>query len=295
MAQNPSNELQRVELARQALQKDKTLNSRQSSAIAKAIELLNESKKGGRIDRRHSRGLLLGIYSRFGIDVLLLCSVSLSITKLAEMKRNAAQFFWELGAWKISAEIAKEVHDLATRLLGPVLSGIEAKKVNEALGANPSPNDGKGKRKLSGKKKSAPVKRTKIDSSEEPVNDVPGCVEWRVQQPTPNEGSVDANGGVSTECNDAAVKEESQSPPASQTKFIYDHTPENKDEIVPLYATKVDLVPMDAIMAVSVQSEPVTWLTIPDDVRLTPAFVTVQVPLELALNFKGLRGESKSP
>uniref|UniRef100_A0A8H7NK77 Uncharacterized protein n=1 Tax=Bionectria ochroleuca TaxID=29856 RepID=A0A8H7NK77_BIOOC len=213
MSLNPSNELRRVETARKALQKNTTLTSRQCSAITKAIELLNDSQKGGRIHRHHSRGLLLDIYNRFGIDVLLLCSISLSITRLAEMKRNAAQFFCELGAWKISAEITPEIHDLATRLLVPVLSKIEAEKTKEteALEPNPALNDGKGKRKLSVKKKSTPVKRTKVSSSEQPVNDIPARIERRVQQPTPNDGSVDANGGASTECDDL-VKEESQSP-----------------------------------------------------------------------------------
>ncbi|CAI6096527.1 unnamed protein product [Clonostachys chloroleuca] len=294
MTLNPSNELQKVEDARKTLQKDKTLTSRQSSAITKAIELLNESKKGGRIDRHHSRGLLLDIYNRFGIDVLLLCSVSLSITKLAEMKRNAARFFCELGAWKISAEITPEVHDLATRLLAPVLSGIEAKKTKEkeALVPNPTTNDGKGKRKLPVKKKLTPVKRTKVGSSEQSVNDIPGRVEWRVQQPTPNEGSADANGGARTECDDL-VKEESQSPPASHSKVIYAHTPEDEDGIVPLYATVVDLEPMDAIRAIVLQGEPKAWLTIPDDERSTPPFVTVRCPMPLALRFKAIRGERK--
>lgn len=58
------------------------------------------------------------------------------------------------------------------------------------------------------------------------MNDIPGRVEWRVQQPTPNEGSADANGGARTECDDL-VKEESQSPPASHSKVIYAHTPED--------------------------------------------------------------------
>ncbi|CAH0016902.1 unnamed protein product [Clonostachys rhizophaga] len=294
MALNTSIELQRVESARKALQKDKTLTNRQSSSITKAIELLNESKKGGRIDRHHSRSLLLDIYNRFGIDVLLLCSISLSITKLAEMKRNAARFFCELGAWMISAEFTPEVHDLATRLLAPVLSDIEAKKTKdkEALEPNHTLNDGKGKRKLSVEKKSTPVKRTKVSPSEQPVNDIPGRMEWRVQQPTPNEGSVDANGGARTECDDL-VKEESQSPPASHSKGIYAPTPEDEDGIVPLYATVVDATPMDIIMTVVLQGEPTAWLTIPDDERSTTSFITVQLPRRLALYFKAIRGERK--
>lgn len=95
-----------------------------------------------------------------------------------------------------------------------------------ALEPNPALNDGKGKRKLSVKKKSTPVKRTKVSSSEQPVNDIPARIERRVQQPTPNEGSVDANGGASTECDDL-VKEESQSPPASHPEVIYAHPRED--------------------------------------------------------------------
>ncbi|CAH0039699.1 unnamed protein product [Clonostachys solani] len=301
MALSPSNELHRVEMARKALQKDQTLTNRQSNAMNKAIELLSESKKGGRNGRYHSRDLLLDIYHRFGIDVLLLCSASLSITKLGEMKRNATQFFCELGAWKMSAEITPEVHDLAMKLLAPVLSEITAKKTNEteALESDSTRNDGKGKRKLVVKKKPTPAKRRRVGLSEEPVDNTPGPGGWRVQHPTPNEQSVDANSYARTEC-DESVKEESQTPPASHSTITVARTSEDgefsltihgasmliENGIVPLYATVVKLKTMDILTAIVLQGGPDGYLTIPDNEGLTKPFITIQCPMPLALGFK---------
>ncbi|VUC33021.1 unnamed protein product [Clonostachys rosea] len=280
MALGPSNELQKVEQARKALQKDQTPSYRASKAITRAIELLNEPKKSGQIHRNYSRNLLLDIYKHFGIDVLLLCIVSLSITKLGDVKRNATQFFHELAAWKMSVEITPELHALATKTLAPVLSEIEAKKAkeHEVPESNPARKDGKGKRKLQAKNKSTLVaKRMKATPSEEPAGRIPGCDTWRVQQPTPDEGSVDANSDDKTECN-GPVKEEPQTPQASHPNVTVVCAPQD----VPLYKGVWKLESNDVIKAVALQEgNCVGELTIPYDERSTLAFITIRCPISL--------------
>lgn len=113
-------ELQKVDKVRICLTTNPELATVQAVSLIKIIDLVREGEmerrtycQATRSRRKGVRTLLLTIYQRLGVEVLFLCSIVLSITKLSEIKKDDINFISKLGYWRRTAQIARSICNLA--------------------------------------------------------------------------------------------------------------------------------------------------------------------------------------
>ncbi|KAK2593511.1 hypothetical protein QQS21_008777 [Conoideocrella luteorostrata] len=101
------------------------LTSAQVSALKKITDVVAEGhiewEKHGvatRRRRRRARTLILNINQRLGVEVLLLCSIAFSMTKLSRIKDDA-DFISKLQGWKERTGIAESICNLAKQQFAP--------------------------------------------------------------------------------------------------------------------------------------------------------------------------------
>lgn len=117
-------DLQLLGEAAQSFAERPVLTSSQSDRLSKFDSIIKEDVKQRRqaseTRSRHGacRRLLLTIYTDLGLEVVFLCAITFSPTKLIEIKRSDGIFTAELGRWKSSVQLPRHLSDLARQRIG---------------------------------------------------------------------------------------------------------------------------------------------------------------------------------
>ncbi|KID81452.1 hypothetical protein MGU_11184 [Metarhizium guizhouense ARSEF 977] len=119
-------ELQKVDQVRICLTTNPDLISAQALGLRKIIEVIKEGEmerrkhcQATRSRRKWVRTLLLIIYQHLGVEVLFLCSIALSITRLSETRNDENTFISKLGHWRRTARITRGICNLAKQHFAP--------------------------------------------------------------------------------------------------------------------------------------------------------------------------------
>lgn len=103
-----------------------TTSGNMALGLRKIIEVIKEGEmerrkhcQATRSRRKWVRTLLLIIYQHLGVEVLFLCSIALSITRLSETRNDENTFISKLGHWRRTARITRGICNLAKQHFAP--------------------------------------------------------------------------------------------------------------------------------------------------------------------------------
>ncbi|CRK26656.1 hypothetical protein BN1723_016766 [Verticillium longisporum] len=279
-------DIRKVKQLRSSLTLALHLTEPQRTMLDKALKLVQETEDerrqhcpATRSRRKAAVALLSTIYKRLGIEVVFLCSIALSITRLSEVKKNDA-FITTLLDSGLNVQHPQNICDLARQYFSP-LEGILSEQV--------IPEEHAKQRKRRPSFDTSPSKRIRAQSFEPVKPSYHGIQDIvSIQEERAGETSNDSADSDSTDGGDewAEISEGMQDTDAMGT----DAGSTGID--VQLYANVYKLKILDVIRVLLNQKDAVNRLTMPHHPSSTP-FITIRCPRTLAMQFLSKREQVK--
>jgi len=288
-------EVRKVEQVRTCLIANPELSTVQASSLSKIGDLLGEGElerqahcQATRSRRRGSRILLWDIYDRFGVEILFLCSIAFSITKLSEIKKNDTSFLSRLGSWRRTVQMTQNICNLARERFAPYAELLPP-ATGESTGTKRRPCF-----------ESSATKRVRTNSNTpgsgirpniHGVRDLVPNGEQTGETYDDSDDSDGSNGSNGSNGSDVGLEPGDGTGVHNNDDNCVADTRLTGVDDVPLYANVYNLEALDVIRVVAAQTSEyrLTMPHLPDSMP----FITIQCPPTLAMQFLTKRQQVK--